>query len=134
MFEAVHCYIKNVHVYDGVQLLEEFDGLPSGSYLTYLEMIPNPPFQDSVPPNMKVFKPPRVIRSSIGLSVYACSHYSEYKDQDDFYGNWPPGELTIAGAAANLLLGKRVDRQTGVIRPVTADDFLRIKTMKDPKP
>jgi len=118
LFEATHCRILHVHVYDGVDIVQEFNDfkLPrtqklAGDFLRARD--PRDINPESASSNPQTFrntlsleKPHRVF-SAIGISFYACAFFEDFnvggfthRPGDPF----PESILTISAAGAQFIV------------------------------
>ena len=112
LFESRHCRILHVHVYDGVDILQEFNNLKlAGAFLRKRNSEDINPEASS--PNRQEFsntlpleKSHRVF-SAIGISFYACAFFEDFNEggfahDPHFHGPFPESILTISAAGAQF--------------------------------
>lgn len=114
LFETSHCRITNVHVYDGVRIIEEFNDLGlRGSFLETRDSkdinpeSPSPVAQSF--PNTRQLRRPHKMFSATGVSFFACAFFEDF-DKDGrahnphFDGPFPPAILTVSAAGGQFLV------------------------------
>jgi len=116
LFEAVHCRILHVHVYDGADIVEEFNDLKlpktfklAGDFLHARDSQDINPEASSPTPQtfrntLRLKKSHRVF-SAIGISFYACAFKEDF-DEGGFardHGPFPESILTISAAGGQFI-------------------------------
>jgi hypothetical protein len=117
LFESRHCRILHVHVYDGVDIIQEFNDfrLPrtfklAGDFLHKRDSEDiNPEASSSTPQTfsntLRLQKPHRVF-SAIGISFYACAFIEDFDEggfaHDSRSGPFPESILTISAAGGQF--------------------------------
>jgi hypothetical protein len=114
LFETSHCRITNVHVYDGVEIVEQFNNLGQfGLHGAFLEARNskdvNPEVALASPQSFsntfKLKRPHRVF-SAIGVSFFACAFAHDFipAQGERFDGPFPASILTVSAAGAQFLV------------------------------
>lgn len=112
LFKTSHCRIKNVHVWDGATIVQEFNNLGhfglKGSFLKTRDsddVNPENPWSSpqSFPNTLKLSRPHKVF-SAIGLSFFACAHFEDFNHNPDFDGPFPPATLTVAAGGGQFFV------------------------------
>ena len=117
LFDASHCRISNVHVWDGARLVEEFNDLGQfglkGGFLGTRNTKDVDPETNFVSPQsfantLKLRKPHKVF-SAIGISFFACAHFEDFNirghaHNPQFDGPFPPSILTIGAGGGQFLV------------------------------
>jgi len=114
LFETSHCRITDVHVYDGVEKVEEFKNFgPFGLHGEFLESRDskdvNPEVALSSPQSFRntfKLKRPHRVFSAIGISFFACAFHHDFipATGERFDGPFPPSILTVSAAGAQFLV------------------------------
>lgn len=105
--DTTHCRITDIHVYDGVDLLEAFGGFKGDCLRLRNPKDVNPetehPWGTPTYANTKVLhRRPRLF-SAVGISFYACAHFEDFNVRGYSSGPpWPEAILTFGGAGAQF--------------------------------
>jgi len=115
LFDATHCRITNVHVYDGVVGVHEFNGLKlKGGFLDKRDahdVNPEAATAFGAPSFANTLTLPRPHRvfSAIGISFFACAFFEDFDEHGhahdpQFHGPFPPAVLTVSGAGGQYVV------------------------------
>lgn len=118
LFKTEHCRISDVHVYDGVQIVQQFQFTAPGELLkgSFLDVRDSEdidpsalsPSSKSYRNTIRIARPHRVF-AVISISFYACAFFEDFnvrgRTRDpEFDGPFPPALLTVSGAGGQFLV------------------------------
>lgn len=132
LFDASHCRILHVHVYDGADLIQEFNDfkLPnklSGQFLHARNSDDiNPGTTSSNPQtfrNTLVLNKPHKVFSAIGISFYACAFQEDFNvggfaHNPQFDGAFPAAILTVSAVGGQFIVEDRFPFFTSIVSVV----------------
>jgi hypothetical protein len=115
LFETTHCRITSVHVWDGANRVQAFDGLRlRGAFLDRRDPEDvNPEAPPSATPqtfaNTLRLRRPHPVFSAVGISFFACAFFEDFNRQGrahnpEFDGPFPTSMLRVAGGGAQLAI------------------------------